>query len=633
LSGILLSIGIIAALGMVVMENPQVQEWLEQQRKKIIELLRTVGADLDPESRRAAEAFAFEGRTPANDEGIRREANASIEAAAVATGRNLSNPSTIRRIPISGPVDPNAVEERRRLGQAYLMQREQQMFELQQRRSTASIDRPPSIARTASFDALVDDDGSLRVDQAGITNAVPVTTEQLPEEIRDGAREVERQLELPVAAGPSGPVASRGWQMGSAFANPFGDEFELDRSVTPRPPTVPPKVAVSEVPDPEVSVPRELTPRPIAATPTNVPEHDNDLTYEEQLAIALSISEQESQLASASSREVEGSVEDAEFHAAVAASLKEMARQQGSSAQNPLIDLSGSTQPVAPIPTRPYWSSAFRPDSSSQGLSQMGERIQNPGAAFPAFGLQQIPTGQTTVGGPNDAQSRSRTLSPSAETQASFTSDDLYQITPQLTQAHLASLTAANPPYDAVGRTLAAASGPSSETASEMFHSVPSLSQQLGEIYGHHGPLSRPADQTTNNKEETANNSKIFASVSAMTDLDADAPAADGTRTPTSPPSQHSLGFHPVDMADDTETLASTTLPKPTPATAPSVNGSAAEVVDVEDITDIDMLSEDGDGVATPTDSWSQVDEREAREESDDEDEAHLQHHNNLVGA
>jgi hypothetical protein len=63
------------------------------------------------------------------------------------------------------------------------------------------------------------------------------------------------------------------------------------------------------------------------------------------------------------------------------------------------------------------------------------------------------------------------------------------------------------------------------------------------------------------------------------------------------------------------------------------VNGSAAEVVDVEDITDIDMLSEDGDGVATPTDSWSQVDEREAREESDDEDEAHLQHHNNLVGA
>jgi len=62
--GILLSIGIIAALGMVVMENPQVQEWLDQQRRKIIELLRTVGADLDPESRRAAEAFAFEGRTP-----------------------------------------------------------------------------------------------------------------------------------------------------------------------------------------------------------------------------------------------------------------------------------------------------------------------------------------------------------------------------------------------------------------------------------------------------------------------------------------------------------------------------------------------------------------------------------------
>jgi hypothetical protein len=60
---------------------------------------------------------------------------------------------------------------------------------------------------------------------------------------------------------------------------------------------------------------------------------------------------------------------------------------------------------------------------------------------------------------------------------------------------------------------------------------------------------------------------------------------------------------------------------------------SAPEVVEVEDITDIDMLSEEGDGVATPTDSWSQVDEREALEEEDDEDEEFLQRRNQLVGA
>jgi hypothetical protein len=248
----------------------------------------------------------------------------------------------------------------------------------------------------------------------------------------------------------------------------------------------------------------------------------------------------------------------------------------------------------------------------------MGERIRNPGTAFPAFDLQQ-----------NDNQSKSRTLSPSAETQASFASEDLYHITPQLTQAHLQSHTAANPPYDAVGRTLAA-SPPASETASEMFHSVPSLSQQLGEIYGNHGNLSRATDANTT-AETPASNNKIFASVSALTDIDAEdnAAPADGTRTPQSS-TRHSLGFHPVDITDTQSVTASVTLPRDTPA-APSVT-SAPEVIDVEDITDVDMLSEDGEGVATPTDSWSQVDEREALEE-EEEDEEFSQRRNQLVGA
>ena len=72
-----------------MLENPQVQQWLDQQRRHLAELLRTLGPDLDPESRREAEAFAFEGRTPSNDEAIRREAQASRDAAAVATGRSF----------------------------------------------------------------------------------------------------------------------------------------------------------------------------------------------------------------------------------------------------------------------------------------------------------------------------------------------------------------------------------------------------------------------------------------------------------------------------------------------------------------------------------------------------------------
>ena len=73
-----------------MLENPQVQTWLEEQRRKIAEMLRSVGEELDPESRRMAEAFAFEGKTPANHEGLRREVSGSKEAAAASTAAGAS---------------------------------------------------------------------------------------------------------------------------------------------------------------------------------------------------------------------------------------------------------------------------------------------------------------------------------------------------------------------------------------------------------------------------------------------------------------------------------------------------------------------------------------------------------------
>ena len=70
--------------------------------------------------------------------GLKREAEGSRDAAALATGRSMSDASTIRRIPIKGPADPNEAEERRRKGREYLARRNQQMLELQQRRKAAA---------------------------------------------------------------------------------------------------------------------------------------------------------------------------------------------------------------------------------------------------------------------------------------------------------------------------------------------------------------------------------------------------------------------------------------------------------------------------------------------------------------
>ena len=135
LAGIIISITVITALGIAILENPHVQAWLEEQRRRIAELLRSGGEELDPESRRQAEAFAFERRLTVTDTELRREASGSRQASAVGTGRNLSGSSgTVRRIAVRGPTDPDEAEERRRKGREYIARHNQRMIELQERR-------------------------------------------------------------------------------------------------------------------------------------------------------------------------------------------------------------------------------------------------------------------------------------------------------------------------------------------------------------------------------------------------------------------------------------------------------------------------------------------------------------------
>ncbi|KAH0387781.1 hypothetical protein KCU92_g1493, partial [Aureobasidium melanogenum] len=326
--GILISLSILAAVGIAVYENPQVKEWVEEQRRKITEFLRTFGDELDPQSRREAEAFAYEGRLPTQ---TREEAAGTASAIARATGRETTDDSITRRNRTSlTPQSPDEAEERRRLGREYLAKRNQEMLDLKEkqkmRRSTSGLldQTPPS----PTFDQLVNVDGSLKTDDKD--------TEQEGEEFN------EKMLDLPSVPTDEpkslrsipiqeANVVETAFNTGSRYGNPFGDEFELSgtldsRSPTPKPP-VPPKIAIEDtnktrklsVTQKEPSVRQISVLGPDDYRPTN-------LSYEEQLVRAMSLSLAESEEAARQARALEQEQRDKDFAAAVAASLADVER-------------------------------------------------------------------------------------------------------------------------------------------------------------------------------------------------------------------------------------------------------------------------------------------------------------------
>lgn len=309
-------------------ENPQVKEWVEEQRRKITEFLRTFGDELDPQSRREAEAFAYEGRLPTQ---TREEAAGTANAIARATGRETTDDSITRRNRTSlTPQSPDEAEERRRLGREYLAKRNQEMLDLKEkqkmRRSTSELldQTPPS----PTFDQLVNVDGSLKTDDKD--------TEQEGEEFN------EKMLDLPSVPTDEpkslrsipiqeANVVETAFNTGSRYGNPFGDEFELSgtldsRSPTPKPP-VPPKIAIEDthktrklsVTQKEPSVRQIPVLGPDDYRPTN-------LSYEEQLVRAMSLSLAESEQAARQARALEQEQRDKDFAAAVAASLADVER-------------------------------------------------------------------------------------------------------------------------------------------------------------------------------------------------------------------------------------------------------------------------------------------------------------------
>ena len=591
--GIILSISILTALSLAVLENDQVKAWLEEQRQKIAELLRSLGEELDPQSRRQAEAFAFEGRTPGIDEAVKREVSGSAEAAAIATGRSLSNASTVRRIPVQGRMDPDEAEERRRKGREYLAQRNQQMYELQQRRKEATGEGSKTPPTPTSFDAMVDDEGKLRLKGKGKELPSPPDLELLPEAVKSEMREVERHLSQPLLVGESS-ASSSGWSFGSAFANPFSDEYALDRSETPKPP-VPPKVAL-DVEEP-LAMPGSFEPEPQLQQTEDEQEdllYEAQLSYEEQLAIALSLSEQEAQQSAISRRIAAEDERDPELRAAIAAAIEAS-----------LKEVQSTETVTSPEEQAPPTMAIFCPVPVSSQPRELDPLVDlSPPTPTPPA---QQPRGHwETV----FDQDYSPVREPLSLAQSDADSDELYRVTPDLPRARLVSVLApalASPPlpqfmpYD-----------PVREAAGQPQRQQPGLME--ASFYSAVSSAPSPASSHTMSHEATPQLVDHEATPQLI-DVSEDIPFAE-PRTPMSP---SSFGFETDES--DSDTFASMSVPRSRSRSPsrPRSEVSDIEVLDLVEDSDIDMLSNEGDGIVTP-DSWTEVGSRDGESEMEDEE-------------
>jgi hypothetical protein len=429
--------------------------------------------------------------------------------------------------------------------------------------SSPAAEEPPS--SPTSFDSMVDDDGKLRLGDKQLPEVPP--TEPAHE-----MKQLHQPTPIAEASSSSSNAGGWGWQLGAALANPFGDEYELDRSITPKPP-VPPKISLESKPQPEQT-------SPMSEPQQQEPETGHEeLSYEEQMAIALSLSESETSKPSATVRQNSQEEPDEDLRAAIEASLRDMDGQQAAHAiahavpvtprlignsKQPLVDLT----PDPPISTpqdlpRGDWTSLFDHSVWSQE-----EKTADPPISVPPQAVDE---------------------------------DDLYTATPQLTRARLAvhNSEQAQPrpvvntkPYDPVHEAASAqqqqapleasfysaqsrsTSPPTSHTMSNVPSPLVDISEDMGPAVAGHTATDH--SQISSIMLASTSSSEAFASLPAM------------SRGQTPP--QHTASVAHSEMSD-------------------------VEVIDVLEDSDVDMLSEEGDGVATP-DSWTEVGSQDGESEA-----------------
>ena len=402
------------------------------------------------------------------------------------------------------------------------------------------------------------------------------------------------------------------------MANPFSDEYEMDRSMTPKPP-VPPKVAL-EPEDPPTSVPniglplhevndrlveierqdqeRSQRPEPIPEIPVN---HE-ELSYEEQLAIALSLSEAESSndnSATVRQRQPEDE-EDDELRAAIEASLKDMDDQQAAHAianaepETPRPD-SRDYQPLVDLTPDPPTSV---PPTSPRNNGMWGELFDQ---------YWRLPSERAVASAPRSVAG---------------TEDELYRVTPELTRARLASHTAGqlsteqlppapNQPYD-----------PVREAASSQ--SISGHVQGLDDFVAKHQAEVESSFYSAPSSVQQAPVSRTMSTAQQPHLVDVnEAPALIPQPDERTPTEVSSFGFQ-TDGESDSDTFASISAPASRAQSRARSELSNIEVVDLDHDSDVDMLSEEGDGVATP-DSWTEVGSRDGESEISEQDERRRQ--------
>jgi hypothetical protein len=467
-----------------------------------------------------------------------------------------------------GPGDDEAKEERLRLGREYLARRNMEMSALQEKRGVSSpaAEEPPS--SPTSFDSLVDGQGKLRLDD----KQLPTVPAAEPTEVEPEMQQLRQPVPVAEASSSSG---GWGWQLGAALANPFGDEFELERSMTPKPP-VPPKLALESKPMPD----------PVRAPePTQQDEPEithGELTYEEQMAIALSLSESETSKPSATVRQNNQDEPDDDLLAAIEASLRDMDGQQAEHA----------IAHAAPVTPRLM-------GNSKQPLVDL---TPDPPISVP----QNIPRGDWTSLFDHSVWSEEeKTADPpiSVPTQAvDSDEDDLYSATPQLTRARLAvhdseqvrpQASIVTKPYDPV-------------------HEAASAQQQQAPI-----EASFYSAQSRSTSPPTSHTISIASELPQLIDIAEEANPAVAVRSPTVQSPAPSIMFDSKSSSDAFASLPAMSRGQTPPqhtSTAPRSEMSDVEVIDVLDDSDVDMLSEEGDGVATP-DSWTEVGSQDGESE------------------
>lgn len=188
--GLIITLSLLCAAGIAIYENPHVKEWFDDSRRRVEMAFRELGHELNGTSERPATRCPRDASTQEDD-------------------------------------TPEAVE-RRRLARQEILERGRRLEE--RRRSREAANKPKS----ASFDDLVDKDGSLKP-EASTTAAEPI--EQASE---SGLR--HRHTEAKAAA------------LGATMANPFSDETYIlhepeDEESGARTPTLPaPSIASPPLP-------------------------------------------------------------------------------------------------------------------------------------------------------------------------------------------------------------------------------------------------------------------------------------------------------------------------------------------------------------------------------------------------